>query len=719
MRKSIVQKILTTTLMGSMVLSTVCGDNVIFPEGVSNAKAAEKVTISVDSAERSTFNDMDGNGYGEFQGFGTSLCWWANRVGYSDALTEQATEAFYNKDTGLGMTIGRYNIGGGDAPDHDHITRSDSKVPGYAVDPTRITTEEEGKNFDQYDMTAGYAWNYDWDADKNQLNVLMKAAQKAGEDFLGEAFSNSPPYFMTYSGCSSGGEGGAENLRSDCYEAFSKYLVDVTKHLKKEGYSLSSLEPMNEPASGWPALSAKQEGCRITPDSISVLLPALRTTMDQGGLNDMILAGCDYSNTTETKSVYDKIDDTAKSLLDRMDIHCYSYSKKSGAYTKETAEKEGKNLWMSEVDGSYAEGSKAGEMAAALGLAKNMTSQINYLMPSAWVLWDAIDIHVDADNKYDADSKSAEDYKNLDKNGFWGIAVADHNEGKVILTKKYYGMGQYSRYIRPGYTLLGSASSSATKVYSVAAFDASSGETVVVATNLSGQAQETQIDLSKIDFSTVDKTRFSGSFAGSSMEVIRTSGNLEGGENWADVTLETKDDSTELLNAWDASAGMINTYLKANSITTFVVRSGKPGDVLPEVSVAPATEVPAVSAAPAEASASPVPVTPVVSSAPTEDTKAPAATNPCKSIKAAKKAVTIKKNKSQVLTFYVTNAISSGKTTDKIKVAASGKKVVKIIKTANKAKRINVKVKGMKKGKSVITVKAGKVSAKMTVKVKC
>ena len=41
------------------------------------------------------------------------------------------------------------------------------------------------------------------------------------------------------------------------------------------------------------------------------------------------------------------------------------------------------------------------------------------------------------------------------------------------------------------------------------------------------------------------------------------------------------------------------------------------------------------------------------------------------------------------------------------------------MKTANKAKRINVKVKGMKKGKSVITVKAGKVSAKMTVKVKC
>ena len=54
-------------------------------------------------------------------------------------------------------------------------------------------------------------------------------------------------------------------------------------------------------------------------------------------------------------------------------------------------------------------------------------------MPSAWVLWDAIDIHVDANNKYDADSKSAEEYKDLDKNGFWGIAVADHNQEKIVL----------------------------------------------------------------------------------------------------------------------------------------------------------------------------------------------------------------------------------------------------------------------------------------------
>ena len=62
---------------------------------------------------------------------------------------------------------------------------------------------------------------------------------------------------------------------------------------------------------------------------------------------------------------------------------------------------------MSEVDGSYSEGTSTFGDSAALGLSKNMTGQLNYLMPSYGFFWDAIDIHVDANNKYDADDKSA------------------------------------------------------------------------------------------------------------------------------------------------------------------------------------------------------------------------------------------------------------------------------------------------------------------------
>ena len=172
-------------------------------------------TIKLDLSKAQTFNDTNGDGYGEFQGFGTSLCWWANRLGYSEKLTSEAATAFFDPVNGLGMTIGRYNVGGGDnvcdlsdseiesMQDENpflhksHIERSDSIVPGYCVDVTKIDLTANSKeyyeeNFDRADFECGFAWNYDWEADKNQMNILKAAADAAGDEFIAEAFSNSP-----------------------------------------------------------------------------------------------------------------------------------------------------------------------------------------------------------------------------------------------------------------------------------------------------------------------------------------------------------------------------------------------------------------------------------------------------------------------------------------------------------------------------------------------
>lgn len=124
---------------------------------------------------------------GKFQGWGTSLCWWANRVGYSPVLTEKSAKLFFSKD-GLNLNIMRYNIGGGDDPAHKHITRTDSIVPGWFF----------------YDKSTN-EYTYNYTADINQLNIL-RAAYNSAENPYVELFSNSPPYFMTKSGCSSGSE---------------------------------------------------------------------------------------------------------------------------------------------------------------------------------------------------------------------------------------------------------------------------------------------------------------------------------------------------------------------------------------------------------------------------------------------------------------------------------------------------------------------------------
>ena len=62
-----------------------------------------KVAVSMDNA-------IQTNG-GRWEGWGTSLCWWANRIGYNETLTAKSAALFFDAQKGLGLNIMRYNVG--------------------------------------------------------------------------------------------------------------------------------------------------------------------------------------------------------------------------------------------------------------------------------------------------------------------------------------------------------------------------------------------------------------------------------------------------------------------------------------------------------------------------------------------------------------------------------------------------------------------------------
>ena len=547
--------------------------------GCGNTTGEPDKTIVIDPSVHSVFNDTDGDGYGEFEGFGTSLCWWANRVGYSSTLTDASARAFYNKESGLGFNIGRYNIGGGDlvtkdpqapkwttteevdhlTPHADHIRRSDSIVPGYCTDVTAIdlSAHDEAyydEHFDRADAECGYAWNYDWDADTNQMNVLRKAIEEVragGEEMHAEAFSNSPPYFMTVSGCSSGNfDAGQDNLRPDSRRAFAKYLTDVMAHWKETGtVSFASISPMNEPGTSyWGAYSDKQEGCHFdSGESQSAILSAVYDELSLAGMSDVVLAGTDETSIDSASWSYSQLSDDVKNELSRIDTHSYTGSGRKALKT--LAEKEGKNLWMSEVDGTFTAGKQAGEMAAALGLSQQIKMDLNGMFPSAWILWDAIDVHIDSTNPYDWHTrKQCLSSIGLDKgNSLWGVLIADHDAGELIYTQKYHALGQYSRYIRPGMCLMASSD------FTVAAWDPHEERLVIVATNNNSDDLTWTFDLSG----------FSGLSNKASVHACRTSGSLESGESWAEVDKRSMKLDTKALS--------LTAAIKGQSITTFVI----------------------------------------------------------------------------------------------------------------------------------------------------
>lgn len=458
-------------------------------------------------------------GDGTFKGWGTSLCWWANRVGGSEKLIKDGADLFFDKEKGLGLNIMRYNIGGGDDPAHTHIQRTDSMMPGF---------------LEKDEATGELRWNYE--ADKRQLDVLEACYKASGEDAYVEAFSNSPPYFMTVSGCSSGHRNPlCNNLRRDCVEDFAEYLAHVTDYIQREkGIKISSLAPMNEPYTNyWYKDSPKQEGCHVSPGKRqSELLVAVRKAMRKYSLDSTDLTASDETNADRAAKAFSALTGEALGVIDRVSTHTYERATpKIGKLCRKT----GIDLWMTETDWSSESGENAGEMGPAIWLSEKIIEDMYVLKPSAWVIWQIVASYISRDGylgRRDMDSMFE-----LDK-GYWGCAVAEMDKEEYILTQKYYAFGQFSRYIRPGMKII------LTDKHSLCAYDEKT--LVIVAVNPKKKETDAEFD-------------FDGLGEFTSVKAVRTSGDIKNGEHWAEAyCCELKESS-------------IIATLKGNSITTFIL----------------------------------------------------------------------------------------------------------------------------------------------------
>ena len=117
-----------------------------------------------------------------------------------------------------------------------------------------------------------------------------------------------------------------------------------------------------------------------------------------------------------------------------------------------------------------------------------MMTEVNGLKCSAWILWNAIDMHADSSeygqswvNKGSAnDFLSMEalekSWKSTTSNGYWGLAAANHDRNHRAAKAQILCARQLSRYIRPGYTIIGTNKTGTT----LAAYDKAGKKVVVI-----------------------------------------------------------------------------------------------------------------------------------------------------------------------------------------------------------------------------------------------
>ena len=336
-----------------------------------------------------------------FEGWGTSLCWWANHVGGWSATGRNAVvDAIIDPVNGLGYSIFRYNIGGGENPAHSHMDQY-RDMPGF-------------------EPSAG-TWN--WDADANQRAIVQRIVER-GTNVILEAFSNSPPYWMTNSGCASGSSDGSNNLKDASYDAFADYLTEVVKHYRDTwGIIFRTLEPLNEPNANWWKANGSQEGCHFSPTNQQTIIKAVAAQLTTKGLGGTTVSASDENSLDDAYNNLRAFDAATLAAMGQMNVHSYAGSRRSDVRALATSK--GKRLWQSESGPLSV--TLADDAEAALFMAGRIITDLRDLQPEAWIDWQV-----------------------GDPSRYWASLVLNDGPQTFSYLKRFYMHAGFSRYIRPG-----------------------------------------------------------------------------------------------------------------------------------------------------------------------------------------------------------------------------------------------------------------------------
>ena len=352
--------------------------------------------------------------YQTIRTFGASGAWWSTGIGDWESMDEIL--AYLYTGRGIALNNYRHNVGGGreGGPLADDKSGPDS----WRAVPCPLTP----------------GGSMDLGADANAWRVLQKVQALGTVDDI-TIFMNSPPESMTVNGKTYGSPSGS-NLREDCFEAYAAFCADVTKAYLDAGIPVKYLSPVNEPQSQWEA--GWQEGCYFSPEQIFRLSRLLLGELDKRGLS-VRLSLNESAEMLNREYVYDfyrdlLADDTLYPRLDHFAAHGYhaSLEQKKAFYrfAQDTAAALGKPMLpINQTEW------------AAWHQTEQLTEARRLTMTGRSIYDDFTGLHADTWEYFAAVARGNDAL----------IVVSDAEPGAFRLTRHFWAVGNYSKFIK-GYT---------------------------------------------------------------------------------------------------------------------------------------------------------------------------------------------------------------------------------------------------------------------------
>lgn len=480
---------LITLLFASLATSlSACSDDAVNESQPETPN--DEPTVSVD--KNVTINA--GQTFQTIKGFAASDCWTPAFVGkyWTNNRNEIAELLFSSEITdgqpkGIGLSMWRVNMGGGsmEQGDESGISNVSRRAESYLND----------------DLTL------DWTRCEGQRYFMEQAKELGCDQFV--LFSNTPPVQYTKNGKGFSSESNKSNLKEDCYDDFAAYMADVAAHYTSEGYNITHISPINEPQFSWN--DGGQEGSPWTNDEAAHLLRELDNALTERDLSTDILPG----EAAEWTYLYTTKDDPNRSKV----VEAF-FEPSSSAYIgdlthvknligghsywtdgtwdgmrnarkrmAQTAGQYGLEVWQTEWSmlgdnysstefGSY---DTATTMDIALYMSRVIHNDLTVAGVTSWSYWTSMDIS-------QWGQKDRFLLISLIPNGWTGDGGDTgllRNGGSYQAMPTLWVLGNYSRFIRPGYRRIAMELSESMNFFGSAWISPEADEIVAVYTNYS------------------------------------------------------------------------------------------------------------------------------------------------------------------------------------------------------------------------------------------
>ncbi|MGW2488992.1 glycoside hydrolase [Streptomyces sp. NPDC001606] len=435
---------------------------------------------------------------------GASGAWWVNDLQHFSPAVQARVAKLLFSPQGLALSSYRYNIGGG----------------GVGV----TTPARAAQDFLNADGS------YDWSRDKGGRTFLTYAARYGVKDLIG--FVNSAPGRWTTNGKSCGGQ-----LLPEHEADFARYIADVTGHFARQGVRLDYISPFNEPDNSF--ADCGQEGMPVPVDQRDDIVRALGAEQRARHQRTGIIADESSKTTQFTTELPRWISQPGTAgYVSRLAHHTYNNPDDGQlANVYETSRSVGKAPWATEIC-CFGKGTTGWNQEYdptidnALLMSRIIYKDFATAHDSAFQWWVALA------SGYGSDPTTRNDSGWNDGLIYYDPDYATNGNQSLYFTKRYYALGQYSRFVRPGavvHDVTGAPAGVEVSAY------ARKGQWVVVVNN--HNTTDTPLDL-----------HFPGAAPGRATRAVRTSAE----ENWAEVAKPAVHDGT------------VSATLAARSVTTYV-----------------------------------------------------------------------------------------------------------------------------------------------------